>query len=251
MKEHNSGNWLKVGSSINICDFFDIIDNNEVAHFKFYNNVNTSAVSTAIAGKQYDNLPILANAQKFAKNKLTYAGITEGLDEPDCAEADLSIRFEDIEQQEYFDVTIRVRIANPTFDGTSMNAAGLPRPMFNVGWSNQILYNWIANGPNKMLESGCIVRNDGSSYPMWGGVSKDEVRTNQTGWDQLMPLGGWLVYSAGTNFYGISKQDNLGGLKIDEFGAFITTNPFDAQIKTWLGRGVFWLEQERCIQQLH
>jgi len=230
VKEHNSGSWLKVGESKSICDFFDLVNGVESARFKFYNNINTSSVSDITTNKQYDNVPIQANSQKFSKNKLTYAGVVEGLDAPGCVEAVLDLDMNDVEQQQYFDVSFLIRICNPGFNGQSNNAAGVSKMPFLVA-NSALLDGGIIN----ILERrGCIVRHDESSYPVFGGVSTAYCPTNQSGWDQYIPLGGNLVYSAGTNIYGIGRQVQYGGLPTDEFGALLTAGSYSDDIKNYL-----------------
>lgn len=225
VKEHNSGTWKKVGSSLEMCEVLECVSCSRpgeiYAHFDFYNNINTTAVAEQLSNKPYDNLPQKANAQKFAKDKITYAGVVEGLNGPDCVEAEFEVNFEDHAQNEYVNISFIIRICMNSGDGVK-TTAGVNKIGYQVGYSS-FLDNGIINILNRR---GAILRHndDGqyNAYPVFGGAFYDGVSLNQNGWNQVIPEGGFLVYLAGTPYYGISRQVTQSGLAVDEFGALQT-----------------------------
>lgn len=232
VKQHNSGLWRKV-RSLEVCDFYDLVSSAQAAHYKFYNDVNTSAVALTVSNPLYSDNPRTAAAQRFVNNKLTYAGIKTGYDAPDCVESALELTFGDVGQQEYFDVEFIIRICNRGFDGSVSNPDGSFKCPYHVGFS-QILNSTVIKPLNKR---GCILRNPDESYPVWGGASYEDVSTNQIGFAQQIPLGGFLVYLAGTSLYGISRQIPLENLSVDEFGALLTEGSKSDEIKAYLNKG--------------
>jgi len=229
--DRNAGVWRKV-ISLEPCEFYDVVNGVPKAKYVFDNLLLTQSVSESYAALLYDRMPREADAQKFIEDHIVYGAPLDDYDAPDCAEIETNITYREVQKPEYYDATFKIRICNPAFDGSSKNGAGIGKMPYMVGFSSQF-NNSVMLRTNKR---GCVVRNENEEYATWGGASKDNVSTNQTGWDQWLPLGGFLLYSAGTPFWAISKQKQEGGLQTDENGAFLTAGSKKDDIKNYLAR---------------
>jgi len=233
VRERNTGEWRKI-ESLEPCDFFDIDSNgNPIGKYIFDNILQTQSVDAAFAALPYDRMPREANSQKFISDRLVYGAPLDDYNAPDCGNMDIETTYGEIEKPEYFEVSCIIRICNPTGNDTIRNDAGISKMPYIVGfagapWDNSTNFY----DDNKR---GCLLRNKDEAYATWGGAFKYDVRTNQSGFDQWIPLGGFLVYSAGTPFYAISRQYHLGGLASDENGAFLTEGSKSDDIKKYLG----------------
>jgi len=193
--EHNTGKWVEI-ADLEPCEFYDKRNNDTYIHYPFYNDVVSKGVDDALANKLYDDVPVKNQCQKFVKNRLVLAGITQNYDAPECIDAEITQTFENSEEALY-SVTAKIRIVNPTYNG---NAA------LDLTSIKQI--------------KGAIVKHpkeDGMlDLPVWGGLATQHDDTNEFGstfntnqgtdYDQWLPEGGFVGYLAGTDYLGISKQ---------------------------------------------
>jgi len=230
VKEHNVGNWREV-IELTPCDFFDKIGNNEVAHYPFYNNVNTLPVATTFSEKEYDNLPRTANGQKFAKNKLSYAGVVEGYNEPDCLKADYTIDFVDQPNPVLYKVTIRCRVLSFGLNDSAQSDEG---NFFDVFPNFRKYPFWEIPTENYNLRRGGIFHDTSvpDNFAFFGGgqfgtgAGGDFGITtgvdDATAFDQRLPEAGFVIYLAGTPRFGITRQITTG-LQKDLNGALDTS----------------------------
>lgn len=172
VREHNTGK-LQYITTIQKWQF--ILNNGT---YNFYNDIITSVVDPAEELKNYDSLPLLAKSQELVNNRLFYGGITEGYD-PVCVDAKINLSYDPPVSAATFSFTGRIFIHNL--------------------FANQSDYR--SSQPIHRLNNG------GSSDYVFGGFGNSDVANAVgTAYQQRIPLGGFVVYLAGTNHYGISRQ---------------------------------------------
>ena len=206
--EHNTGKWRQI-ADLDPCEFYDIESGQKRMHYKFFNDVDSVGVDDALSAKLYDDVPIKNQCQKFVKNRLALAGITQNYDAPECLDAKISMDFDDAKEEKYT-ITAKIRIINPSY----------------VGNANLDL-------TDKRQIKGAIVKfpaTDGTfDYPVWGGLPttleyiqsgvvnggevsafKRTFNKNQgTDYEQWLPEGGFVGYLAGTDYLGVSVQKTV------------------------------------------
>ncbi len=179
----------------NVNDFFQISDE-EVSEYtiegdyivyNFRNDKAPQSIELNQSIKLFDNLPQVAGAQEFIKNKITYADITEGYDNVDV-DFDLSVSYEDSEDSE--EETLN------TISGflriSSESAASF------LGQSDYARYQPIHDQGSGGIQYGGFLN---------GTTFEENLRTD---FRQSLPLGGFCLYLAGTDYYTISRQVNGG-----------------------------------------
>ena len=231
VRELNSGDWLQI-NQLDYCDFIYQVGFNLVCKCNFYNNELPLSVPQVLSSQNFDNLPIKANAQKFASNQIAYGGITENYTGPDCVEADYRITMGPTPDKKLYKVTFKIRVLSiPLFPGPTGNTENLPSlyPFFNTS----PFWNPSDNNLNYTIQRGIIGHDTSRNTPyqqFYGGGGFSGNNANdfgirfgmETTWDQRIPMGGWPIYLAGTPFYGISRQVNTN-LPIDGTGALDTS----------------------------
>jgi len=179
VRDHNDGSWFK----------FRTLEKYEWVYsrtFRFFNDGTYTASDQAYneAGNTY--VPPIANALEALvdaddNTRIVLGGITEGDDNP-CVEVVLS----------------------PKIEAISANALPPARVRFEIRINNafdQSLPQWY----NVNQTIGVY---DESVGPTFGGMFLATIgHTNDPEtWGQKLPLGGFVVYAAGTDKIGISKQ---------------------------------------------
>lgn len=236
--EHNTGKWRQI-ADLEPCDFYDIVNGKVTIHYKFFNDVDSKGVDDALAAKLYDDVPIENQCQKFVKNRLVMAGVTQNYDAPECVDATILQEFENA-QQDVYNITAKIRIFNPTYN-VDYNTGNLTIPKDITCASLDLT--------DKKQIKGAIVKHpkveNQFDYPVFGGISTSHnsdqefgstFNTNQgTDFEQWLPEGGFVGYLAGTDFLGISVQEKTNGSSPSVIGQ---AKAFDASdmltTKTWI-----------------
>jgi hypothetical protein len=148
--------------------------------FSFYNDGIYQAIDPATELKNYDALPLLSKSQEFGTNRILYGGITEGYD-PTCIDAKLNLSFSPSLAIKTFSFSGRVFIANPF--GIVSQAFNNSQPIHDLQDGNGYIYGGFGTT-----------------------ASNNRGQTAYTDYKQRIPLGGFTMYLAGTNFYAVSKQ---------------------------------------------
>ena len=178
VREHNTG---KV-KYITALDKWQFLQNNNT--FNFYNDGIYQAIDDATALKNYDALPLLSKSQEFGTNRIEYGGITEGYD-PVCVDAKLNLSYEANVSNKVFSFSGKIYIRN-FFAATSYLRRGQP---IRFDASNQFKGYVFGGMATQGAIPGRVLEN----------VMADEYHQN-------IPLGGFVMYLAGTSYYAISKQ---------------------------------------------
>lgn len=206
VREHNEGAWRKI-ETIEYCDY---ITDDRTAVYKFYNNIATTAVDDATQSKQYDDVPLECGAGLVVKNRGILAHVRKGYDAPECVDLTLTQSFEDTATEVLYNVSGKIRIWQNSLDGNSDEIKRTVKPAIQEA------------------RSGIFSKTDLNDYPIYGGVIKQatgakitekatyfdivEYETDETPIEaantreQLLPEGGFTVYSAGTDYFTISQQ---------------------------------------------
>ena len=151
--------------------------------FHFFNENVYSVISDSEANKLFDSLPVRSGSQAVIKNRMWYGDNLEGYD-PVCVDANLDVTYQEPAENNLFSVEGKIVIKNPfVLNGVQ----GIPANDYRF---NQPIYD----------------RGNGS---VWGGFSEANVQ-NDIGstHGQIIPLGGFVVYLAGTDHYAVSKQND-------------------------------------------
>jgi len=214
-REGNEG-VEKLVERVEICEFFDMDASfNAIAHYKFYNDTNPTAIPIDDATQNFDSLPITARAQEYFRNKLIYGGITEGYDKPECLDVTLAPRILDNPTPAVHRVDVIIRVYNPFMDG--VQPENRINPYSNIlTLRGGIFHDYVldADPINTFYGGGCTTS---GAFQIRSGM--------ETKYRQLIPEGGWAVYVPETDYFGISRQVDVG-LGTTENGAIISTNVF-------------------------
>ena len=188
-KEHNDGIW-KIAQTLEP-DQFGINTN----IFNFYNDSVYAAIDINESVKLYDAVPIKCGASEFIGNRIFDADITENYDNV-CIDANIDVSYQNASNT---GVTIKGLLKVISNDRASSD------PMSSLtGIFPEPLYKFEqATGT---VKSGFgFNRNYNSPGGTWNPASDDELVAIDS-YKQQLPLNGFVVYLAGTDYYGVSVQ---------------------------------------------
>jgi len=174
-REHNIGQWYSMVE----------LEQHEFAinHiYKFYNDGVYTALAPQDTNKNFDIMPIVAGAQEYMAGRIFDGDILEGYD-PVCVDAKLDVSYQPGVTGQTFSIFGAVFIRNRFSTGNSMAMA----------W-HQPIYRRTNNGP--IVFGGCYVNFAGDSF----------VNSAGSEYDQEVPLGGFVMYLAGTDYYAVTRQ---------------------------------------------
>lgn len=207
-REHNSGKF-KLITSLQPYQF-GWTENK----FRFYNDGVYAGIPDSEANKLFDSVPITSGAQEYIGNRIMDSNIVEGYDTV-CIDTELDVTYK-------------------------QNSAKL----FNIKGDLMITSNWDFNVsqpgfPLYKVPQTFIGANPGydpASPIAYGGMLQDKLSnppTTETPFitnnsnkgatsravniGQICPLGGFVIYLAGTDYYSVSKQ-NPQGIPADTYG---------------------------------
>lgn len=167
VREHNIGKWKKITTLGH--ENFGIKNN----IFRFYNDGIYNEISDLESITLYSNIPLLANAQEVIDGRMAYGDTTEGFNKP-CIDASISVSYDDVIQEETYKISGSIRIKNFFANDSKFRNY---QPIHDYG-----------NGA------------------VFGGFGKKSIAQNIEDCNQYIPLGGFVVFLEGTDYYGISKQ---------------------------------------------
>ncbi len=200
------GNW----KSITTLEQYQFVDTAN-QHYDFYNNGRYNPVDQADFVRPFDLVPIRTKNMEIAKNRQFFGNNLEGYDNV-CTDAKLDIDYDDVE----------ARIKPPTY--TIKGRIDI-RAAFNGGFSGALKDHQPIWKDNIGGDDGPV-----TNPTVWGGIDNKPFKdfdmediAAKTG--QILPLGGFVVYLAGTDYYGISKQktgySGLSDVGQDDNGVFV------------------------------
>jgi hypothetical protein len=173
VREGNSGSW-KLVESIDQWNF-----GIGRQYYKFYNSETYPILSDTESNRLYDTVPKISGTQEFIKNRLFDGDTTDGFD-PICVDSEIDVTYNDPPAlPERKTITGRIFILNP-IDPTK----------FEPIWD--------------------LVDTGGTT--MWGGLEPNGFldtyeSTTLSAYQQGLPLEGFVTYLAGTDYFGLSKQN--------------------------------------------
>ncbi len=199
----NSGDFFSI-VVIDKADKYDPIANSTTHTYLFYNDGNYSNVNLLESDKLFDFVPLLAKGQDFIDpTRITYGGVTEGFDPVDVV-AKLNATVAPQPNTVVYNIHGTVRIRSPFTTYTDANSKIYSQPIYCNGFNNG-----TQSGP---FVFGGFTHPPGNSYQM----------VDPTSYQQTIPLGGFVFYLAGTNYYGVSVQKNaLSGILVDINGVYV------------------------------
>lgn len=161
------------------------IGNNTTYIYNFYNDKNYLTLDTVRSNQLQDFVPVKAKAQELVDgNRLVYGNIEEGFDPVDV-KAKLNVSFEDNINIDTISITGRIYIINPF----AINPFGAGyQPIHNNG---------SPSSPGTFAFGGFDDQNNSTVF----------VSDTASSYKQNIPLGGFVVYLAGTSYYNVSKQN--------------------------------------------
>jgi len=202
VKEGELGDWR----SITQLEQYEFVDTKEIT-FDFYNNFVYTPIDQTSFVRPYHTVPILSKTQESVKNRIFYGNNLEQYD-PTCINADIDVEYDDVES----------KVKAPT---NSVSGIIMIRAAFN---------GTVPDGDSntRSCAKSQAIRKDGNgggvlggstggtanAVTVWGGISEGagndpEVFDMAEKTGQILPLDGFTVYLAGTDFYDISNQ-NIG-----------------------------------------
>lgn len=169
VRELNTGAW-KLVAELSKAQF---IANGNL--YKFYNDVVAEVLDAADAAKWFDSVGLKVKSQEVVNDRIFDGGITEGYDNV-CVDAKLDLAYEENVKQDTFSISGDIFIRNI--------------------FSNQTEY--MAHQP---------IHNSGSAIGFGGfGQTLGFVSGYASDYKQTLPLGGFVMYLAGTPYYAVSEQ---------------------------------------------
>ena len=213
VKEGELGSW----KSIKTLEQFEFVDTSN-QHFDFYNDGIYSVVDPEDFVRPSDLVPQKTKNQEVVKNRTFYANNLEGYNNT-CVNTELSVEYDDVESRiipPTYNISGRIDIraafnSNSTFGG-SVEVR-----------NHQPIWHDVSED-NEGTETNPIVFGALSSNSSFLHDPKYQEIAIKTG--QILPLGGFTVYLAGTDYHGVSKQQKFSGLSDvtqDDNGVFIGT----------------------------
>ncbi len=238
VRQHNTGSWATV-ELLYPCDFIDYNTTTNVffCHYKFYNDIEATVVDTTTSVALDSGVPIYADSENTIFNRNISGGITQGRDAPECVQADYSMTISATESQKLYPVTFYLRILTYGLSRLESNL-GADKGFFGRFHTSDGFLKypfWTHSNPiiNYAMMRGGIYHDTTRqtlNYPYFGGGSFQAAGGSyaqragmEDTFNQLCPLAGFPIYSAGKPFVGITKQINVG-LPIDALGALDTSN---------------------------
>jgi len=218
VREHNEGDWIKV-VTLNPCDFYRWSSGAKMI-YDFYNDVSTTNVPSVLANKQYDKLGIEIGASKFVKDRIIDGNIVDDYDIDKCIDMDVTTVIDDVTQKKLYKVSGNIYIYSYRMDDSEATSSGL----FLGGRTYNEPTGTELNG--LILYDSSKAEDDTYKWTHYGGGNFGhgagfDFKVNQgviDAYDQRLPEGGFVVYSAGTDYYTISRQKEFGLVK-NELGA--------------------------------
>lgn len=234
VRENNDGNWRSV-IKLEPCEYLDYDGTNWTYSFDFYNNINSQSVPDTEVAKQYDDVPLSAEENILVKNRSILANVVKGYDAPDCIPATYSIDFTENRLKPVYKVKFYLRVLTYGLSDQEQPQdplSGNGRNFFeffptSLGFNKYPFWQHTNPDVNYVTQRGGIFRditNDGTpffggaGFGAGGGGDFGIIDGMDTIYDQRIPEGGFTVYAAGTPFFGVSKQKNIG-LDVDGNGA--------------------------------
>lgn len=245
VREHNTGDW-KIVATQEACDYFNVIDSDPVCFYDFYADTDTYPVDPTLVAAQYDFIPQKANTQAVVDRNLTYSGVEDNFDVPDCVKAACTQDFEEDPKTKMYRIRLYIRIytvglsdaEDSVINGryTSMFPGYFKSPFWLPGTDDEtsavirgIIGHDISRTENNWPYFG------GGGFGTGGGFDFGIRSGMEDKYDQRLPEGGFPVYLAGTPYLGVSKQISVG-LPTDSQGALDTsTESYISAIGTYLG----------------
>lgn len=171
------------------------ISSDSVYTYRWYNDGVYNTLNLTESIQLYDAIPSKYEALDLIPgNRIARANGVDLFDQVDVNAA-MVIDYEDnVAQEQTFNITGRVYIKN------------------------------IWTPDNDYANYQPITRNEGDDYPVFGGygtsVSMAHGQNAQNTYGQILPLGGFVVYLAGTTHFAVTQQNNQFNLPTDSLGAF-------------------------------
>lgn len=228
-RELNTGKDRAV-ITLDACEFldYDYANNVWITHFNFYNDIISNAVDDATAAKLFDDVPLESGAEVFKENRIVEGDCLNGYNSPACVDAKAQIDFADNPNPKLWEVTFYVRVMTYGLGDSEQQGGGYT--FYQMFPSEDKYPFWY---PNYNLVRGGIfhdITRTENDYPFFGGGGFGAGAGGDFGirsgmedtYDQRIPEGGFPIYLAGTPYFGVSKQIDVG-LPVDSLGALDTS----------------------------
>ena len=173
-REGNTGKWKYI-TKIAPEDF-----DYPTQKYKFYNDGVYPAIPEQEISIQYDNVPRLALGHALSKNRSHFAGVLMGYDAPECVDMGHSITYETVSQDGTWTLKGRLKIHNYFREAGDDDLVQVVHDLGDDVSHSSTVYGGIGKTYK--------VANVGLKYKQW------------------LPLGGFVVYIAGTPYHAVTKQ---------------------------------------------
>jgi hypothetical protein len=187
-REGELGNWKTI-AVLNQHEFIDTEDQ----HYNFYNDGHYAETDQSDFVRPFDLVPQRTKCMEVTKNRMFFGNNLEGYDNT-CVDGELTVTYDDVEDRldpPTYTVSGRIYI-RAAFNGHHEGALKDHQPI----WRDSIDDNY--GGVDNPIVWGGV-----NEEPLWFDPRQQNI-SGKSG--QILPLGGFLVYLAGTDYYGISKQ---------------------------------------------
>jgi len=180
-------------------------------------------------------VPLESGAEILNNNRMVEGNCLTGYNAPDCVSASCVVDFDEVRTPRLYRVKFYVRVLTYGLSDQEQPRdpiSGTGRNFFeffpqSLGFNKYPCWQHVNPDVNYVTQRGGIFRNiseegtaffGGGSFGAGGGGDFGITDGMDTIYDQRIPEGGFTIYAAGTKFFGITKQKNIG-LDVDGDGA--------------------------------
>lgn len=213
--------------------FLDYNGTDWFCHYRFFNNISSTALDPAVSAQLFDDVPRTSVAELENAGLMIEGNVDTGLEAPKNADIDFKVQITEVPTKVLRRVKVRVRILTFALGDAAQEDIG---NFYDVFPEYRKYPFWESANPdiNYALRRGGIFHDTAvtDSVPFFGGggfgtggggdFGIREGTDSPVKYDQRLPEGGFTVYCAGQPYFGITKQIQTG-LVTDSMGALDTS----------------------------
>jgi len=228
--------------------FLDYNGTDWFCHYRFFNNISSTALDPAVSAQLFDDVPRTSVAELENAGLMIEGNVDTGLEAPKNADIDFKVQINEIKPKKLFKVTFKVRISTLGLSDAEQSGIGLTFPEIFPTLGKYPFWQSYDPSVNQAIQRGGIFHDTtrttnnfaffgGGGFGAGGGFDFGIRSGMEDVYDQRIPQAGFTVYLAGQPYFGISKQIDIG-LPVDGNGALDTsTDAFRNAIGDYLASG--------------
>jgi len=232
VRDGNDSPWKEVQKD-DICAFYYYESGQKVFKWNFYNDTAAFPISDILAAKQYDKVALFVGGSVVANSRIIDGNPTDDYDISNCIDLTPSITYKPVVAQQTYKVKGNIRIFSYRMDDNDHTGTIIAGTQYyfkkgqNYSEPHPLELNGLIFSDTSLADDapgGKFPHFGGGGYGYGGGGDFGITAGMRTDFKQTIPEGGWAVYSAGSPYLTISKQDYIG-LPVDTKGALDISTP--------------------------